>query len=159
MDNTAEDKICPKCGAPLTDIITTKSGKKLQRCSTASWNAETRQSEGCDFVKWIQEEPQALDEACPKCGAPLMMATTKAGKKMKKCSTNRWDPETKTATGCDYVEWMKGTTEELDEDCPQCGAKLVKYTTSNGKSMKKCSTNKWDKDKREATGCNYVQWL
>jgi hypothetical protein len=25
--------------------------------------------------------------------------------------------------------------------------------------MKKCSTAGWDRDKKEATGCTYVEWL
>ena len=84
---------------------------------------------------------------------------TRNGKKMKKCSTNQWNAETKQATGCDYVEWINGTTEALDEDCPTCGNKLVLYTTAAGKKMKKCSTSGWDAKTRTATGCTYVEWL
>ncbi len=105
------------------------------------------------------DEPQTLDEKCPKCGAPLVLATTRTGKKLKRCSTNVWDKETKTSTGCDYVEWMKGTTEELDEDCPKCGSKLVMYTSAAGKKMKKCSTSSWNPKTRTAEGCDYIQWM
>ena len=153
-----ESDVCPKCGSPLGEIFETKTGRKLQRCSTGRWNPETKQSEGCDFVKWLPVEPVVLDEKCPKCGAPLLMAVTRFGKKMKKCSTATWDPKTKTAGGCDYVEWIKGTTEKLDEDCPKCGAKLVLFTTVAGKKLKKCSTNKWDPQQKMATGCDYVEW-
>lgn len=150
---------CPKCNSSLGEVVTTKSGKKLQRCSTGSWNAETKQVDGCNYVKWLPFEPQELDEKCPKCGSPLVLNVTRMNKKMKKCSTNKWDPETKTASGCDYIEWIKsGSTENLDEDCPTCGSKLVLFTTSSGKRLKKCSTNVWDKDKREATGCTYTEW-
>ena len=45
---------------------------------------------------------------CPDCGEPLVLYTTAAGKKMKKCSTAGWDPAAKKATGCTYVEWLKG---------------------------------------------------
>lgn len=100
-----------------------------------------------------------MEEKCPKCGSPVILATTKSGKKMKKCSTNTWNVELKKAEGCDYIEWLGGTTEPLDEDCPKCGNKLVFYTTSTGKQMKKCSTGGWDSAKREATGCTYVEWL
>jgi len=150
---------CPKCGSPLSPITETSTGKKIQRCSTGSWNKDTKQTEGCDYVKWIQEEPKELDEKCPKCGSPLLLATTRFGKKMKKCSTNVWNPETKKADGCDYIEWINGTSEPLDEECPLCGEKLVLYTTAAGKKMKKCSTSGWDKEKKVATGCKYVQWL
>lgn len=157
MNDTAE--MCPKCGAPLADPTETKTGRRLQRCSTGTWNAETKKNEGCDYVKWLQVEPKELDEKCPKCGAPLILAVTRFGKKMKKCSTGGWDKTTKQATGCDFVEWINGTTEPLDDKCPTCSAPLVLFTTAAGKRMIKCSTAGWDKAAKKATGCPYVQWL
>lgn len=157
-EKTAPD-VCPKCGSPLGEITTTPTGKKLQRCSTGSWDPATKQSVGCDYVKWLEVEPQQLDEKCPKCGAPLLLAVTRFGKKMKKCSTGGWDKEAKKATGCDYIEWINGTTEPLDEECPECGKPLVLYTTANGKKMKKCSTSGWDRTEKKATGCPYIYWL
>lgn len=154
-----KDEVCPKCGSPLGEIVTTSTGKKLQRCSTGSWDSATRTNVGCDYVKWLEVEPQTLDEKCPKCGNPLVLQVTRSGKKMKKCSTGGWDKEAKKATGCDYVEWINGTTEPLDEECPVCGKQLVLYTTSTGKRMKKCSTAGWDREKRQPTGCTYVAWL
>lgn len=151
--------LCPKCNSPLSPVAETPTGRKLQRCSKGSWNPETKKNEGCDYVKWIQNEPEELDEKCPKCENPLVMAQTRFGKKMKKCSTNIWNKETKKAEGCDFIEWINGTTESLDEDCPACSEKLVLYTTSTGKKMKKCETSGWDREKRVATGCPYVQWL
>lgn len=151
--------LCPKCGAPLGEIVETPTGKRLQRCSTGSWNKETKKNEGCDYVKWLEVPPQELDEKCPKCGANLILQTTRFGKKMKKCSKGGWDKEAKKATGCDYVEWVNGTTEKLDEKCPECGEALVLFTTANGKRMKKCSTAGWDAKLRKATGCTYIEWL
>jgi len=154
-----QEEVCPKCGNPLGEVITTKTGRKLQRCSTSVWDAATKQSSGCDYVKWLPFEPEKLDEKCPKCGNPLILSMTRFGKKMKKCSTGGWDSKEKKATGCDYVEWINGTTEPLDEDCPDCGSKLVLYTTAAGKKMKKCSTAGWDSKAKKPTGCPYVQWL
>ncbi len=154
-----EEGVCPKCGSPLGEITVTKTGRKLQRCSKGSWDPETRQNVGCDYVKWLEIEPETLNEKCPKCGSPLILATTRFGKKMKKCSTSVWNKETKKAEGCDYIEWINGTTEELDEECPECGKKLVLFTTNAGKKMKKCSTSGWDREKRIATGCAYAYWL
>lgn len=151
--------VCPKCGAALSEIIETPNGRRLQRCSTGSWNKETHKTEGCDYVKWLEIEPQALDEKCPKCGAPLVLQVTRFGKKMKKCSAGSWDKETKSVVGCDYVEWINGTSEPLTEKCPKCGEALVLFTTANGKKMKKCSTSGWDKEAKKATGCDYVLWL
>ncbi|MBI4096866.1 MAG: topoisomerase DNA-binding C4 zinc finger domain-containing protein [Candidatus Levybacteria bacterium] len=154
-----EPEVCPKCGNPLSDITTTATGRKLQRCSAGSWDPTERKTIGCDYVKWLEVEPQELDEKCPKCGSPLVLSVTRFGKKMKKCSTNVWDKEAKKATGCDYIEWINGTTEKLDEECPACGKPLVLFTTNAGKRMKKCSTAGWDREKRVATGCTFVQWL
>lgn len=154
-----EDTTCPKCNSPLGEVTTTASGKQLQRCTAGSWDPQTRTTTGCDYVKWLEVAPQELEEKCPKCDSPLVLVVTRFGKKMKKCSTNSWNKETKKAEGCDYVEWINGTTEPLDEDCPECQAKLVLYTTASGKKMKKCSTAGWDREKKQATGCPYVQWL
>ena len=150
--------LCPKCQSPLNPEETTPTGKKLQRCSKGTWNRETRQTEGCTYVKWITEPPQELDEVCPKCGAKLLLQTTRFGKKMKKCSKGGWDREQGVATGCDYVNWMD-EKETLDENCPTCGEKLVLATTTRGKKLKKCSTAGWDAKTKSATGCTYVEWL
>jgi len=155
----ADENKCPLCGSALNPIEETPSGKKLQRCSTGSWNRETRQTEGCPYVLWLDSIPQPLDEKCPKCGANLVMTTTRSGKKLKKCSKGGWDREAKKPTGCDYVEWFNGSKEELDEVCPKCDAKLLLVTTANGRKMKKCSTSGWDRQARKPTGCDYIQWL
>lgn len=151
--------VCPKCGAALSPVTETPTGRKLQRCTKGTWNPQTHKTEGCAFVKWLEVEPKQLDEKCPKCGAALVLAVTRFGKKMKKCSAGSWDKEAKKAIGCDFVEWVNGTTEALDEKCPKCGEALVLYTTANGKKMKKCSTSGWDKEAKKATGCEYVLWL
>lgn len=159
MVSKVEPDKCPKCGAPLGEVIETQSGKKLQRCSTAGpWDPKSKPT-GCDYVKWLAVEPVTLDEKCPKCGSPLVLQVTRFGKKMKKCSTGGWDKTTKTATGCDYVEWIGSSSEPLDEKCPKCGEPLVLFTTSSGKKMKKCSTSGWDKEAKKPTGCDYIQWL
>jgi DNA topoisomerase-1 len=157
MDQTIDT--CPKCGALLGDVTETSTGRKLKRCSKGSWNSQTHKNEGCDYVKWLEVEPQTLDETCPKCGAALVLQVTRFGKKMKKCSAGSWDKEAKKAVGCDYVEWLNGTTEPLDEKCPKCGNNLVLATTANGKRLKKCSTSGWDRVAKKATGCDYILWL
>ncbi|MBI2600032.1 topoisomerase DNA-binding C4 zinc finger domain-containing protein [Candidatus Daviesbacteria bacterium] len=151
--------VCPKCNSPLSPVTETSTGKKLQRCSKGFWNKETHKNEGCEYVKWLITEPQQLDEKCPKCDSALVLQFTRFGKKMKKCSAGGWDKEARKATGCDYVEWINGTQEPLDLDCPECGKKLVLATTSSGKKMEKCSTAGWDSAERKATGCTYIRWL
>ena len=159
MPTSTTTDLCPKCGAPLGEITETSTGRRLQRCSTGSWNPQTHKNEGCEYVKWLEVEPKELDEKCPKCGSPLILQVTRFGKKMKKCSAGSWDKEKKISVGCDYVEWINGTTEALEEKCPKCGQNLVLYTTVSGKRMKKCSTSCWDRDAKKATGCDYILWL
>ena len=97
--------ICPKCGSPLIQM-TTKTGKKLKKCSTSGWDRENLVATGCDYVEWLDSSTQPLEEMCPKCGEKLVMYTTNKGKKMKKCSTAGWNKEFREATGCTYIEWI-----------------------------------------------------
>jgi ssDNA-binding Zn-finger/Zn-ribbon topoisomerase 1 len=116
MNMNQNEEICPKCGAALGEVVETATGRKLQRCSKGSWNPQTKKNEGCEYVKWLEVEPKELDESCPKCGAKLVLQVTRFGKKMKKCSAGSWDKEAKKAVGCDYVEWINGTTENLTKN-------------------------------------------
>lgn len=104
--NDTESSLCPKCGASLSERSQVKSGLIVQRCSKGSWNADTRKVNGCTYVKWTTPPPEKLDERCPKCNNNLLLVTTRSGKKLKRCTTNSWDPKTRVASGCDYVEWM-----------------------------------------------------
>jgi hypothetical protein len=158
-ENENHNDVCPKCGAQLGGVVTLKSGRRLRRCSQGMWDQESRTLTGCSYVKWLPIEPETLEERCPKCHAPLLLVTTRFGKKMKKCSTATWDPKTRVAGGCDYIEWLKGTVQELEEKCPKCQANLVLVTTANNKRLKKCSTNRWDAKTRQAVGCDYIEWL
>ena len=151
--------LCPVCASPLTEVQTTKAGKRYIRCTLGGWNAELKQPEGCEYIKWLDEKPKTLKESCPKCGNALMMATTKSGKKLKKCSTAGWDREKQKATGCTFVEWVDENRTVLKEGCPTCGQPLVLQKTSTGKRLKKCSTARWDRDKKESIGCTYVEWI
>lgn len=157
MSNTQD--ICPLCHSPLKDVEETKTGKKLQRCTKSSWNPTTRQTEGCLYVKWINDNVKVLKEKCPKCGSDLVLQKTRSGKKMKKCVTAGWDKENMVATGCEYVEWIDDSRKELKEDCPLCGAKLIQAKTKTGKKMKKCSTAGWDREFHQPTGCTYIEWI
>lgn len=47
---------------------------------------------------------------CPKCGSPVVENTKNDGTKYHRCSTNKWNPVTKIASGCDWVDWDAGKT-------------------------------------------------
>ena len=42
---------------------------------------------------------------CPTCQNDLVETTTATGKRMIKCSTQKYDFATKTVSGCQFVEW------------------------------------------------------
>jgi len=46
------------------------------------------------------------DRKCPTCNNSLVYAMIK-GERVIKCSTNKWNPATKQAEGCKFIEWPK----------------------------------------------------
>lgn len=52
---------------------------------------------------------------CPMCQSPLIYFEAK-GKKHIKCSTAKWNPVTKTPSGCTFVEWARD--ERTVDDFP-----------------------------------------
>lgn len=58
------------------------------------------------FKGYVKKEPEYVEgRVCPICGQKLVYALKKDGKKYIKCSTNKWNKMTQTATGCSFVEW------------------------------------------------------
>jgi len=59
---------------------------------------------------------------------------------------------------CDYVEWINGTTEKTDEDCPSAekSSSSLQLMPVEEWKMLNCS---WDSAARKATGCTYIEWL
>ncbi len=69
-----------------------------------------------------------------------------------------WNPETNNAhSSPQKVTGSQPVTPQLGS-CPQCGSPLIEAKKKDGTSYIKCSTNKWDKFKKVATGCDYVDW-
>ncbi|MBI3620058.1 hypothetical protein HY214_02860 [Candidatus Roizmanbacteria bacterium] len=101
-----EKEACPRCGAALGVIVATSSGKKVQRCSAGQWNPTLKKVEGCAFARWFPAEPIPLKEKCPKCGSDTFLVTTRTGKRLKRCSTNKWNVQERKAEGCDFVAWV-----------------------------------------------------
>lgn len=62
--------------------------------------------------KTVESSPEASGysiKECPKCGAPLEEIEA-SGKPALRCSTNEWDPVSKTATGCDFFTYIEPPT-------------------------------------------------
>ncbi|OGK38638.1 hypothetical protein A3F34_01575 [Candidatus Roizmanbacteria bacterium RIFCSPHIGHO2_12_FULL_44_10] len=104
--SSTNNQTCPECGSPLGEPEITPNGKQVRRCSNGSWDSKARKVTGCAYAQWSYPEPEKLDEDCPKCGEHLVLITTRKGRRLKRCSTAGWDKETKTATGCDHVQWL-----------------------------------------------------
>lgn len=45
-------KVCPVCGSE-TVFTETKTGKKIEKCSTAGWDAVNKVATGCSYIKWL----------------------------------------------------------------------------------------------------------
>jgi transcription initiation factor IIE alpha subunit len=52
--------------------------------------------------KEVQTVP---NRKCPMCNQDLVFGTTKDGKKFIKCSTQKYDFQTKQTLGCKFFEW------------------------------------------------------
>lgn len=66
-----------------------------------------------------------------------------------------WNEDTNMAHNGQKATVGHSTTSEA---CPKCGSPLVEAKTKDGTTFIKCSTNKWNKFKKMATGCDYVKW-
>lgn len=66
--NYVPDRTCPTCGEKLV-FSTTKTGKKLIKCSTQGYDYATKKTTGCPFVEWEADsggepkEQDSLDKA------------------------------------------------------------------------------------------------
>lgn len=45
--------------------------------------------------------------ACPKCTSKVLLKKNKEGKPYEVCETSKFDPSTKTSTGCPYFKWLE----------------------------------------------------
>ena len=71
----------------------------------------------------------------------------------------------KTVSIIDYAEshgWKNTWDTEAPKAnvgaCPKCSNPLIEAKTKDGKTFKKCSTNKWNKVTKQASGCDYIEW-
>ena len=68
--------------------------------------------------------------SCPKCGAKLVYFESK-GLKHIKCSTQKWDFNTKKTTGCDFVEWADAPVKQTQQTTQTSGALLATPAQQN----------------------------
>lgn len=81
------------------------------------------------YKKIYIDEPIETGEFCPKCGAPLVIRTSKKGDEFIGC---------KNFPTCKYIK--KEELELLDELCPRCGSKLCVRKNEKGEKFIGCSS-------------------
>jgi hypothetical protein len=63
-----EGKICPLCkGRIIKDI--TKAGKEYHKCENGKYNFQTKQTEGCKYVDWLNPAPTTTPMDAEQWGA------------------------------------------------------------------------------------------
>lgn len=81
-------------------------------------------------------------EKCPECGSPIIKFTTKDGKQAVKCSTARYDFNTKVASGCKYFKYLDAPNS-IDEPATPAQISLLKEKNQWEEGMtKKAATAK-----------------
>jgi len=63
-----------------------------------------------------KKEKEWTGNKCPKDGGRLYQATTATGKKMIKCENSKWNPLTKSASGCNYIEWINDEQKKFEKE-------------------------------------------
>lgn len=71
------------------------------------YKPKTYKREAAQPSTQVKADKAWTGEQCPQDGGRLYKMITKTGKTMIKCENQKWDPKTKKASGCDYVEWEK----------------------------------------------------
>lgn len=127
----AVDLECPTCGQPMIK----KSGRygKFLACSAYPECQTTLPLD--DDEERPKEEP--TDEVCDKCGAPMVIKTSRGGGRFLACTAY---PKCKNAKGI-----------PVGVDCPKenCSGHLVERASKRGKLFFGCS---------EYPKCDYVVW-
>jgi len=92
-------------GESANDLLKTMKEEIEPFLSTEGFKAQIKSYGG--FSKAKKEVETVPDRQCPKCYSPLVYGTTKDGKKFIKCSTQKYNFETKQKYGCEFFEWEK----------------------------------------------------
>ncbi len=117
------DLVCEKCGSKM--VIKWGRNGKFLACSNYPECKNIKNFKKDENGKIIIEEPETLDEKCPKCGSPLIVKTGRYGKFIA-CSNY---PKCK---------FTKPFTTGIK--CPKCGkGELVEKRNKRGKTFFGCS--------------------
>jgi DNA topoisomerase-1 len=109
---------CPKCGKPLVQQFSRKTGKSFIGCS--GWR------EGCKYIKPREGEPERpepveTDIRCPNCGKPMVQRMGRKGTFLG-CSGY---PECKTTMNLTADGQAVVSAKPTEHKCDKCGLPMV----------------------------------
>lgn len=91
--------------------------------SSQGFTAATKGSQ----MKFPTKEKEYVEgEKCPKCGAGVVLGTTKDGKAFKKCEKAKWDFNAKKNVGCSYFEFTDKSSNSGGELATPAQEALIK---------------------------------
>jgi DNA topoisomerase-1 len=134
---------CPKCGKPLVQQFSRKTGSSFVGCS--GWK------EGCKYIKPREGEPErpepvVTEHICPTCGKPMILRWGRKGQFLG-CSGY---PECKTTMNLGADGTPVVTSKPTEHKCDKCGSPMALRDGRRGPFLgctayPKCK-NIWDVD-------------
>ena len=111
-------EMCPRCGKPLVEQYSKKTGRKFVGCS--GWK------EGCTYIKpgegeAERPEPIVTEHKCPTCGQPMIQKVGRFGTYLS-CSGA---PECKTTMNIGPDGKPVVTSKSTSHVCEKCGKPMV----------------------------------
>lgn len=85
-------------GESGTDLLTKMKGIDA-KLTTEGYTAQVKGFQKREIPKEYADYP------CPNCGAKVVKVTTKSGKKLEKCETQKF--VNGQTTGCSYTKWLQ----------------------------------------------------
>ncbi len=111
-------EMCPKCGKPLVEQFSRKTGRSFIGCS--GWK------EGCKYIKPREGEPERPEPAetdikCPNCGKPMVQRMSRRGPFLG-CSGY---PDCKTTMNLTAEGKPVPAAQPTAHKCEKCGSPMV----------------------------------
>ena len=125
---------CPRCGKPLLQLFSAKTGKPFTGCSGY------RDDPKCSYIKPVEgeearPEPTVTDTQCPACGKFMVQKTGRFGTFF----TCQGAPDCPTLMNLGADGKPVVTALPTSHDCPKCGKqKLLLKKSKAGKSYLGC---------------------
>jgi DNA topoisomerase-1 len=111
-------EMCPKCGKPLVEQFSRKTGRSFIGCSGFK-----KEEGGCTYIKGSEDRPAPAEAGvpCPNCGKPMLQRFSRRGPFLG-CSGY---PECKTTMNVDAEGKAVLSAKPTEHLCEKCGKPLV----------------------------------